>query len=146
MTALYTILLTLHNLNRWLVLITGVWAIVQNIAPMRGTRPYTPAEARPVTLFMGTLHLQVVLGLLLYGFLGSMQAPVFAGAKPGFVWQHLVLGVLAAVFATLGRRNSRLASGPQAQARAALYWCALALVCVLLAIPWYRPLLRLFGL
>ncbi len=56
------------------------------------------------------------------------------------------LGLLAAVFGTLASVQSRKATTDQAKARAAVLWSALALLTVLLAIPWWRPLLRLFNL
>ena len=65
MATVYVILLTLHNLNRWLVLIFGLWALLQNVPGLNGSRPFTPAERRPVAAFMGSVHLQLVLGLLL---------------------------------------------------------------------------------
>ena len=146
MTTLYAVLLTLHNINRWLVLLAGLWAILQNVSGLGGQRPFTPAERRPIAMFMGTLHLQVVLGLLLFAFMGMQKIPVFAGARPSFQWEHLGLGLLAAVFGTLASVQSRKATTDQAKARAAVLWSALALLTVLLAIPWWRPLLRLFNL
>lgn len=145
MATLYLVLLTLHNLNRWLVLLTGVWALLQNVPGLGGQRPFTPAERRPVAMFMGTLHLQVVLGLLLYGFIGMQGIPAFAGGRASFQWEHLGLGLLAAIFATLGSVQSRKAATDQAKYRAAALWSGLALVVTLLAIPWWRPLLRLMN-
>ena len=147
MATLYVVLLTLHNLNRWLVLLTGIWALARTLPGLGGARPWTPQDRRPVAAFMGTLHLQVVLGLLLYAFLGMQGAPVFAGApRPGFQWEHLGLGLLAAVFATLASIQSRRAATDPARFRAAALWSGLALLTVLAAIPWWRPLVRLFGM
>lgn len=147
MSTLYVVLLTLHNINRWLVLLAGLWAIVQNLSVLGGTRPYTPAERRPVAIFMGTLHLQVVLGLLLFAFMGMQHIPVFAGApRSSFQWEHLGLGLVAAIFGTMASVLSRRATTAQAKAKAAMLWSGLALVVVVLVIPWFRPLLRLFSL
>ncbi|RJF71689.1 hypothetical protein D3875_09015 [Deinococcus cavernae] len=141
----YAILLALHNLNRWLVLLTGVWAVIQSISGLNGKRPFTPAERRPVSMFMGTLHLQVVLGLLLFAYMGMQKIPVFAGAgRSSFQWEHLGLGVLAAVFGTLASTQSRKAGSEVGKYRAAALWSGLALLMILGAMPWFRPLLPHF--
>ncbi|UBV41548.1 hypothetical protein LAJ19_07685 [Deinococcus taeanensis] len=145
MATLYLTLLTFHNLNRWLILLAGVWALVRTIPGASGGRTFTPADRRPVAMFMGTLHLQVVLGLLLFAFMGMQNIPLFAGApRSSFQWEHLGLGALAAVFGTLASVQSRKAPTDPAKFRAATLWTALSLVVILLAIPWWRPLLRVF--
>ena len=147
MATVYVILLTLHNLNRWLVLLFGLWALLQNVPGLNGSRPFTPAERRPVAAFMGSVHLQLVLGLLLFAYLGMNKVPVFASApRASFQWEHLALGVLAAVFATLASVQSRKAATDQGKYRAAALWTALSLVVALAGIPWWRPLLRFFNL
>lgn len=138
MASLYMILLGLHNLNRWLVLLTGLWALLQSIPGLGGQRPFTPAERRPVAAFMGTLHLQVVLGLILFAVMGMGNIPVFAGGRPSFQWEHLGMGLLAAIFATLGSVQTRKAATDQAKYRAAAMWSGLALLMILLAMPWAR--------
>lgn len=144
--SLYLILLTLHNINRWLVLLSGLWAVVQSLAGQSGNRPFTPAERRPLGIFMGTLHLQVLLGLMLFAFMGMQKIPVFAGAgRSSFQWEHLGLGILAAVFGTLANLQSRKAATEQGKYRTALLWSGLAFILILLAMPWFRPLFRLFS-
>ena len=138
MALLYMILLGIHNLNRWLVLLSGLWALLQNIPGLGGQRPFTPAERRPVSIFMGTLHLQVVLGLIMFAVMGMLNSPAFASSRPSFQWEHFGLGVLAAVFATIGNRQARSAPTDQAKYRAAALWCGLALLSILLAMPWAR--------
>ncbi|EYB67165.1 hypothetical protein DEIPH_ctg050orf0014 [Deinococcus phoenicis] len=146
MSTLYVILLTLHNLTRWLVLLAGVWALLRSFRGVGGVQTFTPTDRSAVSMFMSSLHLQVVLGLLLFAFLGMQKIPVFAGApRPSFQWEHLGLGLLAAVFATVGNAVSKRAEGNQAKFRAASLWTVLSLLAVLLAIPWWRPLLRLFA-
>ncbi|GAA5514674.1 hypothetical protein Dcar01_03430 [Deinococcus carri] len=145
MATLYVILLTLHNLTRWLVLLAGVWALLRSFRGVGGVQPFTGTDRSAVSIFMGTLHLQVVLGLLLFGLLGSQGARAFAEGRPSFQWEHVGLGLLAAVFATVGNALTKRAEGNQAKFRAASLWTVLSLLAVLLAIPWWRPLLRLFA-
>ncbi|MEW6421854.1 MAG: hypothetical protein AB1511_09025 [Deinococcota bacterium] len=143
MGTLYVILLTLHNLTRWLVLLAGVWGLLRAFRGVGGVQTFTSTDQRAVTLFMSSLHLQVILGLLLFAVVGMQNIPAFAGApRPGFTWEHLGLGLLAAVFATLGNALTKRAASNQAKFRTASFWTILSLLAVLLAIPWWRPLLR----
>ncbi|CAM3760175.1 hypothetical protein [Deinococcus frigens] len=146
MATLYVVLLTLHNINRWLVLLAGVWTLFRGYSGLSSGRAFTPADHRPVGAFVGTVSLQLVLGLLLYGLLGAQNIQVFAGARPSFQWEHLGLGVLAAVFATLASALSKRAGGNLPKFRMMTIWTVLSLVVALAGIPWWRPLLRLFNL
>lgn len=145
MEALYSGLLTVHNLTRWLVLLAGVWALARVFRGVGGVQTFTATDRRAVATFAGTVHLQVVLGLLLFGLLGSQGARAFADGRPSFQWEHIGLGVVAAVFVTLASALSKRREGNQAKFRAAALWSALALVTILVGIPWWRPLLRLFS-
>lgn len=145
MATVYLILLTLHNLTRWLVLIAGIWALLRAFRGVGAAREFTAADRRPVAIFAGSVHLQLVLGLLLFGLLGSQGARAFSEARPSFQWEHVGLGVLAAVFATLASAISKRAATNQARFRAAALWTTLTLVTVLVMIPWWRPLVRLFS-
>lgn len=143
---LYLVLLTLHNLTRWLVLLTGVWALLVSLRGVGSARAFTTADRRPVALFAGSVHLQVVLGLLLFGLLGTTAGRAFSDApRASFQWEHIGLGLVAAVFATLASALSKRARSSQAGFRAAALWSGLALAVILLGIPWWRPLLRLFS-
>ncbi|WP_117237663.1 hypothetical protein [Thermus sediminis] len=129
---MYEVLLFLHNLVRWPVLLFGVWALLD-------PRP------RPGAFFAHTLTLQVVLGVVLAFlsplFLGALAALEEVMRTPGearyFVAEHWVGGLVA-----LG-----LAHGGLSQARKGRPWArllfGLALLVVLLSIPWFRPLFRL---
>jgi len=145
MATLYGILLILHNLTRWLVLIAGVWALLRTFRGVGAAREFAPGDRRAVSIFAGTVHLQLVLGLLLFGLLGSQGARAFSEARASFQWEHVGLGLFAAVFATLASALSKRRPGNQAKFRTAALWTTLSLVTVLVMIPWWRPLVRLFG-
>lgn len=142
---MFLALLTLHNLVRWAVLILGVIALVRTLPGLGGNRVFTAAERRSVASFMSAVHLQLLLGLLLFAVSGMQRIPVFADAsRPSFQWEHLGVGVLIAVAATLANSLSKRAEGDAAKFRAAASWTGIAMLLTLLMIPWWRPLLRLF--
>ncbi len=146
MATLYLILLSLHSLNRWLVILTAIWALIVNMSGLSGKRKYLAKDRRPVVVFTATAHLQLVLGLLLFAHQGMQNIPTFPDApKASFKWEHLAFGLLAAVFATLASAISKRASTPAGKYRATISWTLMTLICVLLLIPWWRPLLRFFS-
>lgn len=146
MTA-YALLLFLHSVTRWLVLVTGVWALARALPGLSGRRAFAPADRAPLALFAGSLHLQLLLGLALFAVLGMSGAPAFGETQAGdvarasFQWEHMGLGLLAAVLATVGSVRARRLSGDAERFKAAAIFGGLAFVLVLLLIPWWRGLL-----
>lgn len=127
------ILLTVHSLVRWLILLTGVWAVV---TAATGKNKPDPLPRAPFVAFMGSLHLQLLLGMGLFGMQGAGNVPTFPDAPRGsFPIEHLALGLIAAVLATIAARHTKAGS---TDATKALAFSAGALVVVLLAVPWWR--------
>lgn len=161
---MYELLLTLHSWVRWLVLLTGLWALANAFT---GVRAHGPLISRaPFTAFMGSVHLQLLLGLALFAIMGMSGAAPFsepAAPRSSFGWEHLGLGLLTAVFATMANATTKRAAVPLAETavqggqvvspnsneqqlwRSALLWTVLAWIPLLLLIPWWRPALRMFG-
>lgn len=145
MTGLYPILLAIHNIVRWVALLTGLWSLARSLPGMQGGRPFTSADRAPIAAFMGSMHLQLVLGLMLFAIMGMGKIPVFASApRPSFQWEHLALGVLAVVFATLASTLSKRGDDARTKFRMAAIMTGLSLVCILAAIPWFRSLFPQF--
>lgn len=168
----YPLLLTLHNWVRWLVLLTGIWALVKAFTGMNSHAPLT--SRAPFAAFMGSIHLQILLGISLFAVMGmSGMAPFPDGPRPSFGWEHLGLGALAGVFATLANRAAKAPqpvvmadTAPQVDPatgevitattasvtfndmgrwRGVLLWTVLTWIPLLLLMPWTRPMLRMFG-
>jgi hypothetical protein len=150
---MYAIVLACHSVWRWVVILTGAWAVLA-AARASGRNDRTPADARPGLVFTMTLDVQLVFGLLLYLALSPITQALLAniGAAMSdttaryWVAEHPVAMVLAVVFAHVGRAGARGKATPPG--RRALVWYALSLVLILLATPWPflpqgRPWLRL---
>ena len=147
---LYTIVLMLHNLLRWVVVLAAVWALVRAWSGWLGKRPWTKADRQAGTLFGISLDVQFLFGLILaftspilqaaYGDLRSlaMQDPFRY-----FLMEHMPVMVAAVVLAHIGTAAARKAADDTARHRRAATWFTLAALAIALAIPWFRPLLRL---
>lgn len=110
---------TLHGLNRALILIVG--SAVLALLLLRTWRPTAAQATLPLLRgFVATLHLQVLLGVLLYLIQTGQHLPVFSG-RGG--WDHMLGGIAAAALGWLAWRQGR-----QGRPNLALLWCALALL------------------
>jgi len=129
---MYPYLLMAHSLVRWVVLALGLLAAYSLLRPGAGRR---------VAPFVIALDVQLILGAVLWlwlspltsthgGVLADPDARHFTVAHPG-------VGISAVLLAHTG--NVFLKKGFP-QARLLVF---LAVVSVLVAVPWDRPLLRL---
>ena len=151
----YTFVLFLHSWLRWVALAAGGVAVGASLADRGGTSADGPAD-RWGLIFMIVLDLQMLLGLLLYLVLSPFTAEAMrdfgaAMRTPGlrfFAVEHLALMFAAVIVAHVGRVLARKAATQQARRTHRLVCYGLALVAMLLAIPWpgtagARPLFRL---
>ena len=59
-------LLITHSWLRWVVLILAVYAIYKNYEGFTSGRKWSTADKKVNTFFMSSLHLQLLIGLILY--------------------------------------------------------------------------------
>jgi hypothetical protein len=155
---LYVILLTLHNLNRWLVLIIGLWASWQITSSWLTRQPW---RARHVTLaraFAWLLNLQFLLGLGLYLLPGALVQAVLQNLPWAQIMQDRLLRFFTLehplqMFVAIGFAHAALSTARRIQNERRRYrWTAIllivAMLLILTAIPWPglyygRPWLRL---
>jgi hypothetical protein len=147
--------LIVHSLLRWVVLLTGLLAIGRAVAGWAGGRPWTPADNRSSLWFTIALDVQLLAGLLLYLVLSPLTQAAFedVGAtmrNPALrFWtvEHPFGMVIALALAHVGRVRIRKATTDIGRHQVAAILFALALVVILLSLPWpgalnARPLLR----
>jgi hypothetical protein len=150
----YLITLTLHSWVRWLVLATGLLAVLRAITGASGRRPWTPADDRLAFFFTMLLDLQVLIGLILYAWLSPITHEAFrdigAAMKSNGLrfWavEHIFGMVVALSLAHVGRARIRKADFSRRH-KIALIFFGLAVLVMLASIPWPgtpygRPLLR----
>jgi hypothetical protein len=152
---MYTLMLVLHSWLRWAVLIAGIVAAARGLAGwLRGQR-WTRADDTIGGIFVGTLDLQFLVGLLLYLVLSPITAEalrdfgsVMANSGLRF-WavEHPFGMLLGVALAHIGRvRAKKAPDGPPRHRTAAIFY-ALALILILVSLPWPggpqgRPLFR----
>jgi hypothetical protein len=148
---LYPIFLSLHNILRWVVVILAVLALVRAYLGWVGKRAWTPVDRRAGLLFGISLDLQLLIGMVLYLFLSPLTRAAFAnfsGAMENpdmrfYALEHIFYMILAVIFAHVGSIASKRAQGSERKHRAAAIWYTLAVIVIVIAIPWTRPIFRL---
>ncbi|MBX3173056.1 MAG: hypothetical protein KF709_01460 [Gemmatimonadaceae bacterium] len=135
-----------HNLVRWIVLALGVLAVLRAFQGLSGDRPYA-ATRKFTAMFMGALHLQLLLGLLLFLFsptvkaaMRDMAAVMADAATRKVVIEHPTVMVIAAILMTVGSLVAKNAATDAARHRLALIFSGITMALVLWGIPWQRAL------
>ncbi len=146
---MYPVVLAIHNIVRWVVLILGIIVVVRGLLGWFGKREWSTLDRKLGVYFTSAIDVQLLVGLLLYFFLSDKTKAVFQdfGAVMSndglrfFAIEHAVIMLLAVVFAHLGGVYSKRASASKDKFRMAAIWYGLALIAVLLGMPWMNPLL-----
>lgn len=135
-------LLILHNLIRWLVLIFGFLTFFRALTGVAGKRAFTSANDKSNLFFMIFMDVQLLIGLILYfthgwfnslkHFSESMKTPMVRF----FTIEHSVLMIIAWILVHAGRIVVKKAGTPQAKFKKSLIYFGIALLIILIAIPW----------
>lgn len=143
---MYRFVLTLHSWNRWAVLLALLVALVLAYRGWLGRRSYQPADRRLGAVLTGLLHLQLLLGLTLYFGLSPWVKLATANRRAAWhdptlrFWSvtHISLMLTAIVVAQVGQSITRRAATDAARHRWSALSYSLALLLILLGIPWFR--------
>ena len=154
---MYSALLLIHNLLRWVVLLLAILVVVRAVLGVTGRREWAAADQAGGQWFGRMLDLQMLLGLVLYIFLSPFTREAFgdfgaAMRNPPlrfFAVEHLIGMIIAVALVHIGTARVKKAKDAAQRHKNALLFYALALVIMLLSIPWPgmpagRPLLRGF--
>lgn len=154
---MYTPLLLVHSWLRWAVLIAAVLAVARALTGARTRRTFTPLDQSTARRLVVALDVQLLLGFVLHLWASPFTTEAFGdfGATMRnaplrfFVVEHPFGMLVAVALAHIG--NARLKKHTESAARhkTALVFFGLALLIILLSIPWPglpagRPIFRGF--
>jgi hypothetical protein len=150
---MYSSILLIHSWLRWAVLLVGLIALFRALT--RARRPWTPTDDRVGSWFIITLDIQFLLGALLYFALSPITRLAFndfgAAMRTSGIrfWavEHLFGMIVGVALAHIGLTRIRKASNDARRHRLAAIFFGLALLAILVSIPWpgmpnVRPLFR----
>ena len=131
----------LHGTLRWVVLILLILSIVKAFSGMSSGRSFADSDRKHGLFTMISLHLQLVLGFVLY-FAKGWSAKL---GEPGtmadtvlrfFSLEHMATMTLAVVLGTLGYSLAKRADEDRSKFRRQAIWFTVALLLILSSIPW----------
>lgn len=141
---MYTAVQHLHSYWAYLVLLVVVLATLNAIVKFAGKKPFGPQDFRISLFALITMHLQLVIGLVLY-----FVSPYFSAFSTEgmsaimnndtlrlFLIEHPTNMILAIVFITIGysKHKKKLSSSKKFKTLSIFY--SIALILLLLRIPW----------
>lgn len=152
---MYEFILGVHNILRWVTLILGFLAVLRAFIGWFGKHAWIPADPKIGRFFTSAIDIQLLVGLLLYIFFSPFTLQAIRNFGFGtimeqvdyrfFAVEHLFYMLLAVVFAHLGSALPKKVDRPVDKHRRAAIWFGLALLLILIGIPWFRPLLPGLG-
>lgn len=140
---MYNILKSAHSGLRWVVIVAMIFAIWYAYQGLKSKSSFTGMYKTSATLFIATLHLQVIIGLVLY-----FLSPYFEILQqdPGtamsnkitrfYAVEHLVGMLLAAILVTVGSAMSKRRPNIEQQYKTRLIWFVVGAIIILASIPW----------
>lgn len=143
---MYEVFLLLHSWLRWAVLLIAIVTLVLAWYGWLGKKPYARLNRQLGVLFTTALDIQVLIGLVLYFILSPVTTSAFGNFGQAmqnpttrfFAVEHISLMILAVVIAHLGSNLARRAPLDIAKHRFGAIFYTVALVVILLGIPWGR--------
>ncbi|MGD1839689.1 MAG: hypothetical protein ACFB0B_02170 [Thermonemataceae bacterium] len=149
---MYNTFVFIHSWTRWIVVILAVVAIVNALSGWLGNKTYGKKDNALNASFTGFMHLQLLIGLILYFFLSPLGLDAF-GAGMGAVmkneglryWavEHFTIMLLAVVLVQVGRSTSKKARAAIKKHKRAAIWFSIAFLLMMTRIPWQESA-RLF--
>ncbi|TAF64920.1 MAG: hypothetical protein EAZ55_09670 [Cytophagales bacterium] len=140
----YSITLFLHSWLRWAVLVLALIVIVKSLMGVLNKSNYTKQDNIFSASLTGLMHLQLLIGLLLYFVLspittqnlGNMSAMMKIAAIRYWAVEHITVMIAAVVLVQVGRSISKKATASLKKHRTMLLFTTIALVLILSRIPW----------
>ncbi|WP_421897018.1 hypothetical protein [Marinoscillum sp.] len=142
----YTAFLHIHSTLRWVALALAIFVTVKSLMGLSGKSVFGKKDNIFAASFVGTMHLQLLLGLILYFFLSPITESAlsdFGGAMKNpelrfWAVEHTTMMVLAVVAAQIGRSKSKKAADSAQKFKLQAIFFGAALLLMLAGIPWNR--------
>lgn len=143
---MYTGFLHLHDTLRWLLLLSLVTTLVKYLIGWMGNQPWKKTDNLMGIIFTSLMDLQLLVGLVLYFFLSPITKFAFSdfGAAMKdtelrfYAVEHFLMMLIAVILVHIGRAKSKKAATDAGKFKIATLFYGLALVVMLVAIPWSR--------
>ncbi len=138
--------LHLHSTLRWLALALVIASIIKSLIGLTGGSQYAKLDNIFAASFVGTMHLQLLIGLIMYFFTSPITEAALADFGAAMknselrFWavEHGFAMIIAVVLAQVGRSKSKKKTEDKSKFKTQLIFFGIALLIMLWAIPWDR--------
>jgi len=151
---MYSVVLVLHSLWRWVVVLLGIWTVVRMASRMNASVADVKTK-KVASWFVAAIDIQLLLGLLLFLGLSPTTKRLLVEGQIAlrdphvlyWTMEHAIPMIIAVFIAHGGQVLLKRASTP-ARYKLALIVLGIALLVILVSIPWPfriqgRPWIRL---
>lgn len=126
-----------HSGLRWVVLLLLISAVFKALMKWRSNAPYTEGDRKLNLFTMISVHVQLLLGLALFFISERVDfSQMKDAAFRFFTVEHSLMMLLAIALVTIGHSKSKKAKEDAQKFRTVFIYYLLALILVLVAIPW----------
>ena len=142
---MYTGLLHLHNVLRWVILLFLVIAIVKTFAGMTSNKPFTKGDRQVGTILMISAHIQFLIGIYQW-IAGAWGLKLIQSQGMGEVmknsvyrfWavEHITGMLIAIILITVGRRQAKTNISDHAKHKRGFWYYIVALIIIIATVPW----------
>ena len=140
---MYSFLLALHSLVRWLVLVSLLYSIFVAYRGWLLKKPYTKADGAVRSITTTIAHTQLVIGVWLYCispvvsyFLHNFGKAVHERQIRFFGMEHISMMAIAITVLTVGSAKVKRKPTDQQKFKTIAVWFTVALLIILTSIPW----------
>ncbi len=142
---MYLTLLTVHSWLRWVVVILAAFVIIRSLMGWLSNSSYGKSDNAIAASFVGSLHLQLILGLILYFVYSPFGYAAFQMGMgevmknaPIRYWavEHITTMILAVIIAQVGRSIAKKAKTSTKKHRLSFIFFSIAVFLIMISIPW----------
>ncbi len=136
---MYSGMLHAHSGLRWIALLLLVIAVVNALMKWLGKKPYEKSDKSINAMTMGFIHLQALTGAILYFISPKVM---FAGEAMKdsvlrfYTVEHISLMLIAIILVTIGHARAKRMTDSTKKFKNIFWFYDIALVLILVAIPW----------
>lgn len=143
---MYTGLLHLHSLLRWIILILLLIAIAKSLSGMMGKKSFTAGDKKIGLFLMISAHLSLLIGFYqwftspVWGFhdiqAQGMGEVMIHPINRFWAIEHLTGMLLAIILITIGKRVAKMNISDQSKHGRTFWYYFTAFIIILVSVPW----------
>ena len=130
-----------HSGLRWIALILLLATIFKAFSGMSGNKIFTAGDKKLALFTLMSVHIQLVIGLLLY-FMGNYYQAIettdesVKALNRFFRMEHIATMIIAIALITIGYSKAKRASSDRAKFKSLAIFFTIGLILILAMIPW----------